>query len=265
MSKQNQIATAQIKSMSSLEIAKLTGKRHDHVMTDCKNLLDYYLTIYSPEKSGELIKSDTYKDASGKSNKCYQLNKDASLDLITGYSLPHRHAVNQRWQELEANQLTITFPEALRLLADKTEAEEALKLQVETQAQEIEILEPKAQALDRLENSDGTLNVTEASKVLKVKRDWLFSYLNSIKWIYRSSGNWLGYSDKEQQGLVKNDTKAVKLADGKEKITVQLRITAKGLTKLSAMLNPPPTLLDRAISLVTGKRNGLVAIKGGVK
>ena len=140
-----------------------------------------------------------------------------------------------------------------------------MQIQVETQAQEIEILEPKAQALDRLENSDGTLNVTEASKVLKVKRDWLFNYLNSIKWIYRSSGNWLGYSDKEQQGLVKNDTKTVKLAAGKEKITVQLRITAKGLTKLSAMLNPPPTLLDRAISLVTGKRNGLVSMNGGAK
>lgn len=131
----------------------------------------------------------------------------------------------------------------------------------------VDEMQPKVEALDRLENSDGTLNVTEASKVLKVKRDWLFSYLNSIKWIYRRVGstNWLGYTDKEQQGLVKNNTKTIIKPDGTEKITVQVRITAKGLTKLSELLNPPPTLLDRAISMVTGKRNGLVAMKGGVK
>ncbi len=91
-------------TMSSTEVAQLTGKRHDNVMADCGKLLDYYQSIYSPEKSGQLIQSSTYKDASGKSNKCYQLGKDAALDLVTGYSLPHRHAVNQRWHELESAQ-----------------------------------------------------------------------------------------------------------------------------------------------------------------
>lgn len=47
-------------------------------------------------------------------------------------------------------QLPQTFAEALRLAAQTQEELDAAKLQVESQAQEIEILEPKAQALGRI-------------------------------------------------------------------------------------------------------------------
>ena len=47
-------------TMSSVEIATLTGKRHDNVMLDIDKLLEYYQSIYSPEKSGQLLKSTTY-------------------------------------------------------------------------------------------------------------------------------------------------------------------------------------------------------------
>lgn len=95
-------AGAEVLTMTSREIAELTGKRHDNVMVDCRKLVEFYAETYSPEKSGEFVKSSTYKDSTGRELPCYELNKMASLDLVTGYSLPHRHAVNKRWQELEA-------------------------------------------------------------------------------------------------------------------------------------------------------------------
>lgn len=88
-------------TMSSVMLAELVEKRHDNVMADIKKLKEFYGETYSPEKSGELIKSSTYKDSLGRTYPCFELSKDACLDLVTGYSLPHRHAVNQRWQELE--------------------------------------------------------------------------------------------------------------------------------------------------------------------
>lgn len=91
-------------TMSSKEIAKLTGKRHDHVMIDIEKLIAFYSTTYSPEKTGDLVKSGTYKDTQNREYRCFHLSKGAALDLVTGYSLPHRHAVNQRWMELEAKQ-----------------------------------------------------------------------------------------------------------------------------------------------------------------
>ena len=38
-------------TMSSLEISKLTGKRHDHVMTDIRNMLEE-LELATPQFSG---------------------------------------------------------------------------------------------------------------------------------------------------------------------------------------------------------------------
>ena len=98
-------------TMSSRDIAELTGKQHKHVLEDVRKLADYYVEIYSAEKAVEFIKSSTYVDSTGRTLRCYLLSKDASLDLVTGYSLPHRHAVNQRWMELEAQQPQFQLPQ----------------------------------------------------------------------------------------------------------------------------------------------------------
>jgi len=90
--------------MSSKEIAKLTGKEHKNVLTDVEKLISFYTGTYSAEKAADLVKSGTYKDTQNREYRCFHLSKDAALDLVTGYSLPHRHAVNQRWMELEAKQ-----------------------------------------------------------------------------------------------------------------------------------------------------------------
>lgn len=110
-------------TMTSREIAELTGKQHKNVMVDCKKLAAFYAEKYSAEKSADLIKSDTYTDEMNRTYPCYALSKSACIDLVTGYSLPHRHAVNQRWQELEAGTPVIpqSLPEALRLAAELAE------------------------------------------------------------------------------------------------------------------------------------------------
>ena len=130
----NELTTIQNQqTMSSLDVAKLTEKQHKHVIVDIESLWAYYQSIYSAEKSAELVKSSTYKDSSGKSNRCYLLSKDAALDLVTGYSLPHRHAVNQRWQELEQAKpaLPTTYLEALKELVSVTELAQKQAKQIE--------------------------------------------------------------------------------------------------------------------------------------
>ena len=101
----NQLLTTKPLTMTSLDLAKLVEKRHDNVMEDVRKLQAFYEETYSPEKSGELIKTSTYKDSTGRTLPCFELSKDACLDLVTGYSLPHRHAVNQRWMELEQGEV----------------------------------------------------------------------------------------------------------------------------------------------------------------
>lgn len=88
-------------TMSSVTLAELVEKEHKNVLADIRKLQEFYSQTYSAEKSADLIKSSTYTDSLGRTYPCFELSKDACLDLVTGYSLPHRHAVNQRWQELE--------------------------------------------------------------------------------------------------------------------------------------------------------------------
>ena len=81
-------------TMSSLEIAKLTGKRHDNVMTDIRNMLNE-LELATPEFSG------VYKADNKQTYECFNLPKHECMVLVTGYSIKLRSAVLLRWQELE--------------------------------------------------------------------------------------------------------------------------------------------------------------------
>lgn len=82
------------RTMSSREIAKLTGKRHDHVMRDIRNMLNE-LKITDPSFGG------SYLDGSGRLLPCFNLDRELTETLVTGYSIPLRHKVIRRLRELE--------------------------------------------------------------------------------------------------------------------------------------------------------------------
>ncbi|MEX5683005.1 Rha family transcriptional regulator [Pseudomonas silesiensis] len=82
-------------TMSNLEIAELTGKRHDNVMADVEKML-IELGINAPEFSG------TYRTSQGNKFKCFNLPRREVDVLLTGYSPPMRAAVIDRWRVLEA-------------------------------------------------------------------------------------------------------------------------------------------------------------------
>ena len=92
----NELAAVQMgQSMSSREIAELTGKHHGHVLRDIKTLIN----------QGAITESSfgmsAYTDASGKSNPEYLLDFDATMTLVTGYNAVLRAKVIKRWRELE--------------------------------------------------------------------------------------------------------------------------------------------------------------------
>lgn len=123
--------TNQVQTMSSREIAELTGKRHDHVTRDIETML---------EQVGEGLPKfgDTYIDPqNGQEYKQYLLPKNLTINLITGYRADIRLKVIDRWIELEkrhhsVSAVPINFVEALRLAAD---TQEKLELAIATKAE----------------------------------------------------------------------------------------------------------------------------------
>ena len=98
------IESSNVLTMSSLEIAELTGKRHDNVMADIIKMLKE-LGIHSPVFAG------TYKTARGNEYQCYHLPKDETLCLVSGYNVQMRMAIIKRWQELENQQVKQPTPQ----------------------------------------------------------------------------------------------------------------------------------------------------------
>lgn len=88
----------QTMTMSSLEIAELTGKKHHNVLADIRTMLNE-LGERSTDFSGD------YKDQGGRTYPCFKLDRHHTECLLTGYSAKMRMAVIKRWHELERMQI----------------------------------------------------------------------------------------------------------------------------------------------------------------
>ncbi|MGO7279399.1 phage antirepressor KilAC domain-containing protein [Rhizobium ruizarguesonis] len=218
-------------TMSSVEIAELTEKRHDHVIRDIKVMLDD-LGEDLPKFGG------IYSDAYGRDQKCYNLPRDLTETLLLGYSAPLRRKVLARLRQLEGFMAdpaaVLNDPATLRsILLQNVEKVIALEAEVGE-------LRPVREALQRISTADGSLCITEAAKALQLRPKDLFQWLRQNGWIYRRPGSSydLGYQSKTTAGLLEHKVTTVLRADGSEKISEQVRVTTKGLTKLASLITP---------------------------
>lgn len=213
-----------ILTMSTVEIAQLCGKRHDNVMTDAKKMLTE-LNLNAPDFLG------TYKTSQGNEYQCFYLPKREVMILVSGYRIDLRAKIIDRLEELENQQKTTTLiPQSFS---------EALMLAAQLQAEK-EQNAPKVEAFDRLATAtEGAMNLTNAAKHLQMQPRAFNQFLFAHGWIYkRTVGSaWIAYQDKLQRGYLEHKAHPVTQPDGTEKIYPQVLVTAKGLAKLSTMLN----------------------------
>ncbi|WP_456015807.1 phage antirepressor KilAC domain-containing protein [Methylorubrum populi] len=213
-------------TMSTLEIAELTGKRHDHVMVDVRNML-FQLGKGDPEFRG------SYRTAQNKEAPCYHLPQRECLILVSGYSIPMRAKIVDRWQELERREqapaIDLNDPAALRgLLLSHTEKVIELQGQIAQQA-------PKVEAYGRIADADGSLCFRDAANSLQIRPVDLKRYLVANRWIYKRPGTmeWCGYSTRLVTGLLTHKVATIPHDDGHDRIRTQVRVTPKGLARLA--------------------------------
>jgi len=138
-------------TMTSREIAEITGKEHRNVLRDCDKLNKKYA-----EMSLLKIEQDFYKADNGQSYRELHLTRMQTLDLMTGYDMGLRIKVNRRWEELErqAAQPQIKDPQiaavvlALREIDGVKQEQERLAAEQERQSRGVAEL---AERLSRLE------------------------------------------------------------------------------------------------------------------
>jgi len=121
-------------TMSSREIAELTGKEHKNVLRDIRAMLDAL-----SEDGSDLSHVTEEKDGRGYTSLIH-LDRELTDTLLTGYSVPLRRRVIARWRELEQHavrpmsQMEVVVASAQHLLMLERQQQEILAVQQQTSA-----------------------------------------------------------------------------------------------------------------------------------
>lgn len=215
------INTANNATMSSREIATVTGKRHDHVVRDIRSMLEQ-LNTPAPSFGA------TYFDAQNQERPCFNLDRIHVECLLTGYSIPLRMRVLERLAELEQKNTGLAIPgnfaDALRLAADQQEKIQNLQITNQQNTVKIDALEQLLSAGVTAPDFCRRLNGVNTMMVNKWLCDnsWLFeSGSAKARWRVASYARDRYMTEKAQEVSL----------EGKEAFTVVISVLLKAGAK----------------------------------
>lgn len=215
-------------TMTSLQIAEVTGMRHADVMRSIRNMEEAWTK--TTQRNFALSE---YKDSTGRSLPMYQLNKNECLYVATKFNDETRAKLVIRWEELEREraaggfQIPQNFSEALRLAAEQAE-------RVEAQQKQIEAMKPKALFADAVATSDRSCLVAELAKILQqngvnIGQNRLFDWLRKNGYLC-SKGEYYNQPTQRamEMGLFKVNKTAINKPDGSVLVSCTTKVTGKG-------------------------------------
>lgn len=225
---------------NSRDVAAMFDKRHDNVLRDVAALIEA-----EPGCLLSFEETPYLEPSNGQTYRSFEMSRDGFTLLAMGFTgakaLKFKLRYIEAFNSMEARLRGLTDP--MQVLADP-QAMRGLLLSYSEKVIALEDrvsdLEPKADALDRIATSDGSLCITDAAKTLQVQPKALFAFLRSHRWIYSRAGGAgeIAYQDKLASGLLEHKTTTVHRSDGSEKTASQVRVTPKGLTRLAREFLP---------------------------
>ena len=193
--------------------------------------------------------SFTYRDVQNKERPCYKFPKREACLMAMSYSYELQAKVFDKMTELEETAHRPQLPDftnpavAARAWADQVEARQLIEAKTVELEHKVEVLAPKAEALDRMALADGEVCLQTAGKLLQQPPNKFIAWLRSLgTWIFKRQGSSRNsaYTDKINAGYLNVRTVTTILPDGSERVTEQVVVTPKGLAKLAQMLGVTP-------------------------
>lgn len=235
---------------TSRDVAAFFGKEHRHVLRDIDNLIKE-----QPELAEGGLPNFGHtpyvEESNGQTYRMYTMTRTGFTLLAMGFTGPKALKWKLRYIEaFDAMERALREPLAVPDLSDPAVLIQLLtehaskRIEAEQRAVAAESvaasMKEDVDAHHRLVKAEGSLNITEAAKNLSMRPRDLFDWLAHNGWIYRrmNGSAWLGYQTKCNQGLLEHKSTTVLRADGTEKITEQVRITAKGMSALARVIRP---------------------------
>lgn len=234
---------------TSRDVAAFFGKEHRSVLGSIDNLIrqEADLGLHS------FMQTPYVEESTGQTYRMFEMDRDGFTLLAMGFTgtkaLKWKLRYIEAFKAMEAELRRIAQSGPAIDLNDPAQLR-ALLLNYSDQAEKLEQrvqeLLPSQEALDRIAQADGSMCITDAAKALQIRPKDLFTWLRQNGWIYKRAGaaHDLGYQSKTAAGLLEHKVMTVLRPDGSEKVTEQVRVTAKGLTRLAKLVNPAAKLIE---------------------
>ena len=216
------------KTMSSREIAELCEKEHFHVKRDCE-------VVFRGLNLDASKFGCTYLDSMNREQTEYLLDEELTMTLITGYSILLRNRVIKRWKELEdkaSKPVELSRMELIQLALAAEQENQALK-------DHVAVLEPKAQVMDVIADTVDTYSIRDSAKTIGIQESKLIDFMLKKHWVYRENSRHrrlCAYAQRVEQKVMVNKVSQVIACVEGDKVYTQARITAFGLTRLTALV-----------------------------
>lgn len=207
------VASSATARMTSLEIAEFVGSRHPDVRRTIERLAKRG-TIQLPPMAK--VQNNQALSPNSKAEAYIfegETGKRDSIVVVAQLSPEFTARLVDRWQELEnaaAQPQPYQLPDftnpaaAARAWAEQFDTAQRLQIENSAQAAHIEEILPKADGFDLIAADEQTgLTMTQAAKILNIKRETLIDFLQKAGWIYRQNGSWVGYQQHIKAGRLR--------------------------------------------------------------
>lgn len=212
-------------TMSSREIAELTGKRHSDILEAIRNMEGAWEKI-----NGRKFPLVEYKDAKGEMRPEYRLNKAECLYVATKFNDEARAKLILRWEKLELekqNQIPQSFSEALKLAYEQS-------LKIEEQQKQLEAQAPKVLFTEAVMGSSSSCLIGELAKIItqngyEIGEKRLFKYMRENRYLGQKGERYnIPNQQYIEQGLfeLKKGTRSGN--NGVMHTTITPKVTGKG-------------------------------------
>lgn len=216
----NKIQTLSVKnaqSMTSLEIAQVTGKLHKHVMEAIRKMEPAWLKV-----NGSNFRLVDYKDSKGELRPCYSLSKTECLYIATKFNDEARAKLVIRWQQLEQERMMQQGVRHL-LITDQDVMHEAEMIIGRT-------------LVSFNQNADGCITASDIAKAMGMEVKDLNSFLTDRKIQRWKRGQYHLTPEYEGLGLAQDRLFIYYSKDGKQKERTYLVWTQKGAEMIDKMI-----------------------------
>ena len=219
-------------TMTSLEIAELTGKQHKHVMEAIRKMEPAWVKTCG---SNFRLTSRTIVQPNGGTREvpCYQLTKTECLYIATKFNDEARAKLVLRWQELEMADVRGKMADVRGKMADVRclpEPKKILALADEIIGDGLRLLNAGA---------EDTLTATQVAKTFNMTVYDFNCVLRDMGIQYRRYGRWNISDDLVARDLVRQRTHVSYSLKGEKKVRTYMTWTMNGLRFLNAKLGYP--------------------------